>query len=65
MDYDSNKIKNLIIQNKFKEVIFTGDVLTSEKKWEELNDLLYENKTNFYIAPGNDVLLFYIKNNNS
>ncbi len=54
-NFISNKIKNLIIQNKFKEVIFTGDVLKlpSEKKWEELNDLFYKNKTNFYIAPGN------------
>ena len=28
----SNKIKNLIIENKFKEIIFTGDVIQSPNK---------------------------------
>ena len=51
----TEKIKNLIIENKFKEIIFTGDVIKSpnKKKWQELKDFFYENKTNFFISPGN------------
>jgi len=54
-NFISEKIRKLIIENDFKDVIFTGDVLKLPSKdlWQELVDFFYNLDIKFYISPGN------------